>query len=193
MKIYKVELDVNNYQQFVVESDEPEIYKKKLKFIDCKPKSGNWNPPTIRVFNPMLEKGDFYRLAVGTFAMNIKAMDLLRTECELAGEVLPIKCGKEQFYAINILECVNCLDHLNCKFDIDEEFTDENGNPVIDDIEVYAFLEGMLPEASIFKIPEDICGIYTYTGHKNPEDEFKNIVDSNNLKGLKFKLIYSTS
>ncbi|MGJ8678521.1 MAG: hypothetical protein ACSHX0_13485 [Akkermansiaceae bacterium] len=59
-------------------------------------------------------------------------------------------------------------------------------------IDDFAFHRNRLGESSIFKIPETVrAGIYTFTGLKDPEDEFKTAYEAAGLKGLLFEEIWS--
>lgn len=182
MQVYEIIPDVDRYQYLVPDDDD--AWDEILVF-DGTSKIDTWEPPKVRIYNPRAIKGDFYDLSCGGFVLTPHATEILRTECEIAGELLPIYVNNEEHFLLNILECINCLDHDKTKW----IYGKTTGKPI--EIEKYVFMENMFSEASIFKIPETCRGeCLVVTGRKNEEDEFKHIIESNNLKGLDFKLLW---
>jgi len=108
----------------------------------------------------------------------------LFTLLEMAGQILPINVDGKKLYALNVLECINCLDQENSKFDYYEDGTKGR-------ILRYAF-HHRLTASSIFKIPETSRGeILTYSGVKDAEDEFYSLYKQLKFTGLRFEELYS--
>jgi hypothetical protein len=102
----------------------------------------------------------------------------------MAGELLPVSWDECRGYLLNVLECANCLDHDKTEWYVDKI----SGNRVA--IKNLVFLPHHIPESTIFKIPEKPASIYTVEGIKDPEDEFKYLVELNMLEGIRFKLVW---
>jgi len=87
-------------------------------------------------------------------------------------------------FLMNVLECVDCLNHDKCEW----IYGKTTGKPI--QITKWAIHPHLLPESSLFKIPRFMGGLYVSTGLKDKEDEFKSILESAGLKGLKFSLVW---
>jgi len=183
MKIYKIIPDVDNYQ-WVMPKNESDLMTK-LSF-DCEPKKDKWQPVDMFVFNPKKKKGNFYSLGgIGALVCDEKALDVLLTSFEMAGEVLALKLGSEVLYVINVLQCTNALDYEKSKWSY---YSDGTRGRLLQ----YAFYRNRLTESSIFKIPETSrTEIFTYSGTKDPEDDFLYLYHANKLEGLLFEEVYS--
>ena len=80
----------------------------------------------------------------------------------MAGELLPVNCTEFNGYLLNITQCVNCLDHDFCEYVKDEDTGKSFG------LKKIVFQKSMIPESTIFKIPEDRgVGIFTTEGITN--------------------------
>jgi len=58
MKVYKLRLDSNNYQRFLLEDEG--VWKTKRLIMDCTRKLPGWLPPAVYVPNPTLKKGGVF-------------------------------------------------------------------------------------------------------------------------------------
>ncbi|MDO3628861.1 hypothetical protein [Mucilaginibacter sp. BT774] len=182
-KIYRVTVDVSNYQWIMPNIPEDDL----LEFVifDCNKKDESWIKTNWYVYNLKEKKGNFFEINGGALAFDQQVYDSeLFTLLEMAGEILPVNVGGERLYALNVLECINCLDQENSKFDYYDDGTKGR-------ILKYAF-HRRLTESSIFKIPETSRGeILTYSGVKDAEDEFYSLYKQLKFTGLKFEELYS--
>jgi hypothetical protein len=104
-------------------------------------------------------------------AISSKALDTLHPLIKDNVEVLDLISDVGKFCALNVF-VYDCLDHSSSVF---KRFTDGG----IMRVETYAFRAGCLEGKHIFRLPE----IWTYTFASN---EFKRVVEENDLKGLLF-------
>jgi hypothetical protein len=184
MKIYRIRLDSNRYQR-LLPADE-RVWETDTLVMDCTPKAATWVGPEVFIFNPKLKAGNFLHLCSGAFVADTSAVEDLQAMFEMSGEMLEIVHQSQKYYLVNILNCANCLDEKNTKWVIDKL----TGTKVR--IQNYSFLSSRFSEAPLFKIPETAAGeMLTYTGLKDPGDEFKTRVEQLGLTGLLFEEIWS--
>ncbi len=106
----------------------------------------------------------------------------------MAGELLPLPHRGDLFHLVNVLECVNCLDEQNTKWVLGR-----TTNARIR-VEEYRFHANRLSESTLFKVPETALGeVLTVSGLKDPEDEFKSVVEREGLEGINFEEVWSDS
>src|ERR1700716_843254 len=65
MKVYKLRLDSNNYQRFLLEDEG--VWKTKRLTMDCTRKLPGWIPLVVYIPNPALKRGEFFHLCSGAF------------------------------------------------------------------------------------------------------------------------------
>lgn len=183
MKVYRIQHDVNNFQYFLPE--DPNIWQTDMLTMNCSSKIKKWVPPKVYSYKPHLKIGDFWNLGTGMLVTTAKATKILATFLEMSGELLPLPYQEEEFTILNITECINCLDHTNTKW----VYGETTGAKIR--IEEYAFHPDRFSESTIFKIPETCkTQILVIEGLKNPEDEFKHIVEETGLLGIDFEQIW---
>ena len=127
------------------------------------------NPETEADF-PSLS--NFWRIPV----MSQRAWDVLRPLIGYCCEALPIShpSGKP-YYIIHVMDTVDCLDTTK------SDFTRNATTGRVNRIRRYAFKSGMLHGKHIFKLPLESGGELIV------DDVFRNTVETNDLKGLRFK------
>jgi hypothetical protein len=186
MKVFRIRLNSNVFQSFL--PVDPGVWKTDLLKMDCQPKLPSWTPPAVYVQNPKLKKGSFSHLCSGAFVADLSVSEALRTVLEAAGELLPLPHQGTLFHLMNVLECVNCLDEHNTKWVLGK-----TTNAKIR-ISEYHFYPNRFSESTLFKIPETAMGeVLTVSGLKDPEDEFKSIVEHEGLEGIIFEELWSDS
>ena len=137
-------------------------------------------------FDSSPNPGNFRHLCSGAFVVYPSAHETLRTIIELAGESLPLPHKGTHFQLINVLECVNCLDEKNTKWALGK-----TTNTKIR-IKEYHFEPSHFSESTLFKIPETaMAEVLTVTGLKDPEGEFKFVVEPGGLEGIIFEEVWS--
>jgi len=182
MKIYKVSFDSEHYQQFL--PDDQAIWNTDQLRFECKKKAAHWNPPKVYVDNPVLQKGNFYGLAPGTIVVDSYAIEKLHTLLRMAGELLPLHHGGEEYSILNVTECVNALDEDRTEWTMGRR----TGAKLM--IAAYAFKKDRLHQSSIFKLPERLVDLLVWERCNDPESEFKAAVEQFGLTGLKFDEVW---
>lgn len=183
MKIYSVSTASNDYQQFLPEDDS--IWASGMLSMDCKSKLESWVPPAVRIYNPKLVEGDFLGYCPGAIAIGERAEKLLLSLLERSGELLPFACNDRSYWLLNVLECVDCLDHEKTEW----VYGKSTGKPI--EIKNYEFNPSLVPEVSFFKIPETSKGsLLMSSGMSDPEDEVFHHIGQSKLTGLKLELIW---
>ena len=94
-------------------------------------------------------------------------------------EVLPYLHSKDTYFAINVLNVINCLDRSKAVLDIDEKYNK------IKNISKYAFHKNKIEHERIFKILEKIFSEIFVT------DIFKDKVEQAGLTGFRFAEIWT--
>jgi len=185
MKIYEVRPDTNNVQ-WVMPRVLGEAILDVLSF-DCVKRNDELNNIRWFIYDPKTPKKNFYTGINGALVFDQSVYDSeLLTILEIAGEILPLNMETgEKLYLLNILDCINVLDHDRS---IRELYSDGTKGRVLQ----YAFHEDYLSESSLFKIPETSkVEILTYSGVKgNSLDEFYTLYKELGFTGLVFKELY---
>lgn len=178
--VFRISVDVNAFQ-WLIPADDRVWIDGKLDF-DCQALGASWRPLEFYVHNPKRARGNFLNIGPGLFALDQTAREALLDLLEMCGELLPatIEGQDERVDILNVLECVNALDRKKSRIE-------PTGL-----VSKYVFHVDRLSESSIFKIPQSSrAEILTYTGIKNPVDEFRFRYAESGLTGLKFDLLWS--
>jgi len=182
MKIYTVSNDVTNYR-WAMPKDES-VWQTNFLTFDGYEKKTSWKPISFYVDNPLLKKGNVIHIGAGVIAYDKLSVEKVAFHLEVSGELLPIFIDGEPYFLHNVTQVANALNQ-------DETIWDEYEG-VRTQINKFAFHKSRLSESSIFKIPETVQGdIYTFSGLKDPEDEFYYSYRNLGLEGLSFDEIYS--
>ncbi len=181
MKVYRIRNDVNRYQYFLPEHEED--WRKFEQ--DCRPKAEFWDPPRVYVYKPKLKPGDFYQFSPMGLVTSPRATEVLRTQLEMAGELLPLPFEGQEFTLLNVLECINCLDQETTEW---HYFPDGTRGR----IKRHAFHPERFSESVIFKIPETSkVDTLVVEGLHDHEEEFRYAVEQAGLKGLILEELWS--
>jgi hypothetical protein len=184
MKVFRVRINTNEYQRFLP-TDES-IWESDWLKLNCKPKQATWRQPLVYVADPMKQPGNFIHLCAGGFVVDPIADGALREVLEMAGELLPLSHEGVLYQLVNVVECVNCLDAEKSKWILGKTTSARIR------IKEYEFIENRFSESTLFKIPETAGGeVLTVAGMKDPQDEFKAIVEQKELKGILFDELWS--
>ena len=184
IRIFRIRLDSNAFQMLLPRDES--IWGLPTLQMDCKPKAEHWKPLDVYVQNPRLRRGNFFHLCSGAFAADDATSNSLLDLLEMSGELLPIVGETESLFLFNCLECVNCLDSGRTGWVLGKKTSAKIR------IERYQFIASRLSEAPLFKIPETApAELLTITGLMDPQDEFKNRVESARLGGLVFEEIWA--
>jgi hypothetical protein len=183
MKVYRLRSDVNHYRYFLPEREEDALALE----MDCTPKEETWVPPPVFIYEPMLKAGDFYQFEGSKLITTLRATEVLEEFLEMAGELLPLPYGGEVYTVLNVLECINCLDHERTQWRLGPD-TGEKLGP-----RQYAFHPDRFSESPLFKIPETCRSqILLVEGLRDPEEEFRYVVENAGLNGLVFEELWDS-
>lgn len=137
-----------------------------------------WHPLTVRIEeHNALPLPDFPYLGAKVLAASDRAAEILRLTLQDTVEFLELIHEEKQFYAINVLTVLNCLDKARSEF---ERF--QYGG--IKRIKRHQFRAACVEGHRIFKIPETNCAaIYV-------NDEVKQLIEDAQLTGLEFYKVW---
>jgi hypothetical protein len=185
MNVLRIEVDVNEYQSVYL--SDADAWSLDQMTFDCSPRLDGWDAPEVYVLHPKKKRGDFFGFGegIGTIVITESTRDKLADLLEMSAECLPLRCGNETLYVVNVIECVNALDESRSKRDV---YPDGSPARILE----FAFHSRRFTETPLFKIPET-CKIHILTieGMKDQDDEFKGRVESLGLQGLEFDLLWS--
>lgn len=119
--------------------------------------------------------GDVFSVEVSSFILNEKSYKILYPYIKNEVQIFKIKSENDKLYVVNITNIIDCLD-----YDKSEIKRFPSSDRVMRIIK-YVFKIEKLKNATIFKLPENPKGISYVT------EEFKKVVEENNIKGFKFK------
>ena len=175
--IFRVTFDANRYQQFGYDLSEPEI---DLLFFNGEPRKATWAPQPVYVHHPRLKRPDIWRLAgAGLLTFEKETANRLEPFLSSAGELLSLTVsGGGKAFALNITQDVDCLD-------VEASIL----GPVQWRL---SFLPHRLPASGLFKVPQ--CDtLNLYLERDTEPDSFRHRIDSNNLVGIDFEKIWTSS
>ena len=153
--------------------------------MDCELRAHSWSPPSVFIYEPKKQRGDFYNFDSDILISNSKATKVIYHHYTIAGELLHLPYVGEIFTLLNITECINCLDQEKTRWSYDVS----SNIPLF--IEEYVFHKNRFSESSLFKIPETSKSeILVVEGLKDPKDEFKYAYETAGLQGLIFEEIW---
>lgn len=119
--------------------------------------------------------GDVFSVEVSSFILNERSYKILYPYIKNEVQIFKIKSENDNLYVVNITNIIDCLD-----YDKSEIKRFPSSGRVMRVIK-YVFKIEKLKNATIFKLPEFLKGISYVT------EEFKKVVEENNIKGFKFK------
>lgn len=92
---------------------------------------------------------------------------------------MPLKNSEKEFYLINIIRVIDCIDYEKSVVKLFSDGT-------IMCFKKYAFIESKVSGLDLFKIKDEPVRMPFVS------DEFKNAVDAAGLEGFKFKLVWDS-
>jgi hypothetical protein len=189
VKVYQVEFDVNNFRSLA--ADDVADARSILSF-ECKPKLPRWKPPSMYCPDPLSPAPDFWYIGGGSgIAVSSAAFPKVQTQFEMAGELLPLPFEGGELTLLNVLVCINCLDHDKCTWVKTKDGRRLFPNPYQDG--AYVFHPDRFAESTLFKIPEmHKSTVLCIEREDDPETEFKAAVEHHKLTGLAFKELWAS-
>ncbi len=138
----------------------------------------NWNTVNLYPSGHHTEAGkttgDVYPVDVSAVVINERCFRILASYIQDKVQVLPAESNAQKLFVLNVTTIIDCLDKENSKLKLFQS----SGR--IMRVEEYAFHKELLVNAFIFKIPEELH-IHPYV-----TDEFKKLIEQNDIKGFKF-------
>lgn len=188
MRVYEVDHDSDNFQHFFYDDLG---YDVALLTFNGDEKGDQFRlPKNIYIPNPMKKEGDFREM--GAIVLRESARRVLAPILDPISQYIEFDYVGERQTLLNILNCCDCLDQK--RSDIYWK-TVPNGHRLPFSIRRYAFSPENFSGFSVFRLPEiaAVGRIFTYEGVlEDKNKEFKYVVEKNNLKGLKFKLVWDS-
>ncbi len=173
MKIWRME-EIGDIYQFITVKDMDG--HELLQFVDSlgtKRNTSEWIPLKIQIHRNKRRKiCDYPGFVVPVFSE--KAVDVIRDFLISKADILPLDCGDERYFLINVYNKVDCIDYDQAQY---TKF--DSGR--VREFKKYAFKQEMLINEHIFKIPEIIGKSMVFVS-----DEFRNRVINNDLIGFNF-------
>lgn len=193
MIVYAIIPDSGNIKRFVM----PPIGNKNRAgdigdFDTGVKKSDNWVPLSIEWFSDNVSNLGEYKdpdisyIFPGSFILSPRTRDLVGLAISDVVELLPLLFNNETWYLLNVFNKVDAMDKANSRYKIYR-------SGKVGWLITPAFFANKIPHNKLFKIPEDPATIYFAEHHPDDsEDNFKNIVEKNNLFGIKFVKVWES-
>lgn len=146
-----------------------------------KPYPKKWRRLELIFDEPLRPRADFYAMTLSHFICNQRAKAIL--DSTKSGELLPVSIEgeKEPHYLFNVTVCGPYMDRANSLM----RSASIKSMKTLVTLVAPAFIPETLANLYIFKIPEQ-CKSTIYC-----VDAFKEMVEANNLRGLRFELAWS--
>ena len=173
VKVYELWID-HNYRTY---EPTPKGGYKSYIFDGVPVKERNFDRIYPSKYKDEIDKpiGDVFSVEVSSFILNEKSYKILYPYIKNEAQIFKVKCENDNLYVVNITNIIDCLD-----YDKSEIKRFPSSGRVMRVIK-YVFKIEKLRNTTIFKLPEFPKGISYVT------ENFKNIVEKNNIKGFKFK------
>lgn len=144
MKFESFKTDADNFANLVFanESEWEVIYR-----FDGRPLEHDWEPLRLELLNGDLPVGDFLTFQSHIPVFGTRARDELGDIFASSGEILPLSCPAEDFFALNVTSLVDALDEENS----DIAYL---SNGKIFDIRRASFDPRLVSSMDLFKIPQ---------------------------------------
>lgn len=174
MKIWHLGADVNNFDNLTLIKEKWSV----LKFDGTK-RFDTWTPIAVRVIEDR-KKTDIPGFSPGIPVLSPRAIEVLKDLMGDKVEILPLRCRKGEYYAINVIDVLNCIDYEKAEF---ERF-ESSGRIML--FNKYVFKSECVKGKHIFKIIDET--------KRRPfvSDEFRNRALENELVGFKFELVWDS-
>jgi len=174
MKIWHLGADSNNFDNLApVDENDWEKFNFDGTSIKC-----NWSKIKVKTLQEV-QFSDFPSLIPGVPVFSKNALKCLGDLISESVEVLPLLHEKEEFYAINVIRVLDCVDYEKSEY---KKFASSGR---IMRFTKYEFYKERIINIPIFKIVDEPS--------KRPfvSDAFRNCVLENGLKGFEFKEVWS--
>lgn len=176
MRIWHLDCNVDDYENLTWLN---EIDLDEVQSYDGRNKLDGWKPlQVIRMYNRKYSNTPGLSSHIPVF--DKKAVDALKDLLENHAEILPLECKDGEFYAINVIKVLDCIDYDKSEFK-----TFRDGKRIMR-FKKYEFKEQIVAGKHIFKIVDEPL--------RRPfvSDEFRKRVIDCKLDGFKFDLVWDS-
>lgn len=183
MKVYSLKADFDNYDVCHVDYDYCAKFhsfgeNELLISFDGTSKKDGWWPR--RMFRENEKKLGDYISKIGSDVIIMRKKSIEMLEPVMGNiEVLPLDCDFGDYWAINVLDVLDCIDYEKSKFKRFPQ-TPTNPNPRIMLFEEFAFVKEAIQGHHVFKIKDQP------KSHMFVDDLFVEMVERNAISGMKF-------
>ncbi|MFC6632019.1 imm11 family protein [Microbulbifer taiwanensis] len=176
--IYRIHPNVKEYLHFLVSADEVEAkLGEGCRFhLEKKPKSylDTWKPLEVEFFNNYDSKPKpqpDISVWNGRLYLSEKAYKVLAEALDGGSEVLPVTCGRERGYLVNVLNSADTVDAINSRLTVRNEWNE---------LVSLGFDDGKVSDFALFRTKQDSYrGIYC-------SEKVKDLIESSDLSGVVF-------
>ena len=179
LKIWKLQADANHFNNFTLIDNSEWGILINLDSFSGLPMIQKWKPFKVKVLKQRKE-GDMQAFLGGVPVFSQKAVDKLRDFFHDNTELLPLDYNKGQYYALNILNILDCIHYENAEF---TTFSDGK----IMRFEKYAFQKSKILDEHFFKIVDEPRG-FSFVS-----DAFKAKVIDSGLSGFLFSEVWDST
>lgn len=175
MKIYKLNFDVDNYDNLYIPGD---VSADFYQMFDGNSIKGVWRKLKVKKISNKKERilGDAPGFTIPVFST--KALNALLPLIKNDVEILPIDCDGLELYGINVLSVIDAIDYKLSDY---ETFRD--GKRILA-FHKYVFRSKQIKDRNIFKIPDE------RRREAFVSQLFYDTVVNNGLKGFKMELVW---
>jgi hypothetical protein len=174
MDVWRLETDTNSTNfNFPIEEDKSFFHELVKQFFEqSKPVSEKWRLLYLLRSEPR-KQVDFFEIdETDVIAISQNAVDILKAFLNEKVELLPIETDAGRYYALNVLNFVDCLDKA------ESDFVATKGGTIVSH-SLLEFKQEKLKGNGIFKIPELPYDVFV-TG------DFQELCEDEYLRGLVF-------
>lgn len=176
MKIWILDCDVDVYENLTWKTEFDINFVQSFNGIE---KLKDWKPVQVkRMYDREFSNTPGLSPHIPVF--DEKAISVLGDLLNGNAEILPLDCKEGVFYAINVINVIDCIDYEKSEYK-----TFRDGQRIMRFI-TYVFNEEKTKGMNLFKLKDEPL--------KRPfvSDEFRKRVIDNNLTGFKFELVWDS-
>ncbi len=176
MKIWHLDFELDEYDNLIPVK---ELSIDEIQSFNGSSKKERWEPIAVKkIEDKVLSNAPGFYSHIPVF--DKKTLDIVKDLIENNVEILPLRSPVGEFYVINVTEVLSGIDYDKAEFK-----TFRDGKRIMRFIK-YEFIEDVVRGKHIFKIVDEPL--------RKPfvSDEFMLKVESNNLKGFKFELVWDS-
>lgn len=177
MKVWKLKFELDEYENLIPDK---EFTVEDIHSFDGKKQLQNWIPIKVKRMEP--EKNLILSDAPGFLfpVFSKRALDCLYSLIKSNIEILPLRFEENEYFGINVITVLDAIDYQNSDYK-----TFRDGKRIMA-FKKYAFFNSKILNVPIFKIIDE------KTRYAFVSDEFKKIVETNELTGFKFELVWES-